>query len=126
MLASSGSSTEAEYRSMALTTKELLWLSKMLKDLHITVDSSPKLFCDNKSATYIANNPVFHERTKHVEHDCHTTRDQVKIGFMKVLHVNTGNQLADILTKPLHPGPFYSLLSRLSVSSLFTPSDDSA
>lgn len=122
----SSSSTEAEYRSMAVTTKELLWLNQMLKDLHIQVDSSAKLFCDNKSATYIATNPVFHERTKHVEIDCHITRDQVKNGFLKVLHVATGNQLADIMTKPLHPGPFYSLLSRLSVSSLFNPSDDSA
>jgi len=111
---------------MAVTTKELLWLNQMLKDLHIHVDSSAKLFCDNKSATYIATNPVFHERTKHVEIDCHITRDQVKNGFLKVLHVATGNQLADIMTKPLHPGLFYSLLSRFSVSSIFNPSDDSA
>ncbi|KAG7536508.1 GAG-pre-integrase domain [Arabidopsis suecica] len=122
----SSSSTEAEYRSMAVTTKELLWFSQILKDLHIQVESQAKLFCDNKSATYIANNPVFHERTKHVEIDCHITRDQVKNGFLNVLHVDTGNQLANILTKPLHPGPFHGLLSRMSVSNLFSPKDDSA
>ncbi|KAG7544005.1 Zinc finger CCHC-type [Arabidopsis thaliana x Arabidopsis arenosa] len=122
----SGSSTEAEYRSMAVATKELLWLIQMLKDLHIKVEFQAKLFCDNKSAMHIANNPVFHERTKHVEIDCHTTRDQVKYGVLKVLHVETENQLADILTKPLHPGPFHSILNRLSVSSLYLPSQDSA
>ncbi|KAG7545539.1 Reverse transcriptase RNA-dependent DNA polymerase [Arabidopsis suecica] len=122
----SSSSTEAEYRSMAVTTKELLWFNQILKDLHIKMESQAKLFCDNKSATYIANNAVFHERTKHVEIDCHITRDQVKNGFLKVLHVDTGNQLADILTKPLHPGLFHSLLNRMSISSLFSPQENLA
>jgi len=117
----SGSSTEAEYRSMAVATKELLWLAQMLKDLHVEMEFQVKLFCDNKSAMHIANNSVFHERTKHVEIDCHTTRDRVKNGFLKVLHVDTENQLADILTKALQPGPFRSILGRLSVSSLFLP-----
>lgn len=113
----SSSSTKSEYRSMALATKELLWLHQMLLDLHVTVESPARLFCDNKSAMHIANNPVFYERTKHVEIDCHITRDQVKNGFLNVHHVATWNQL--ISTKPLHPGPFHSLLRRLSVSSLF-------
>ncbi|KAL9281348.1 putative RNA-directed DNA polymerase [Arabidopsis thaliana] len=117
------SSTEAEYRSMAVATKDLLWFSYMLKDLHIKVETKAKLFCDNKSAMHIANNPVFHERTKHVEIDYHTTRDQVKFGFLQVHHIGTENQLADILTKPLHPGPFKSLLNRLGVSNLFLPKE---
>jgi len=106
---------------MAVATKELLWLSQMLQELHIKVDFKAKLFADNKFAMHIANNPVFHERTKHVEIDCHNTRDQVKKGFLTVHHVTTENQLADILTKALHPGPFHSILSRLSVSSLYLP-----
>ncbi|CAA7032147.1 unnamed protein product [Microthlaspi erraticum] len=116
----SRSSTEAEYRSMAHTTCELLWLQQVLTDLKIEVVTTAKLFCDNKSVMHIATNPVFHERTKHIEVDCHTIREQVKKGFILLMHVNTSDQHADILTKPLHPGPFYSLLNRMSISSLFS------
>lgn len=117
----SRSSTEAEYRSLALATCELIWLQQLLRDLHVPMSSTPKLFCDNKSALHLANNPVFHERTKHIEIDCHTVRDQIKAGRLITLHVSTGNQLADVLTKALHPGPFLSMIQRLSSSSLFLP-----
>lgn len=119
----SRSSTEAEYRSMALTTCELLWLQQLLNDLHVTVTQKAKLFCDNKSAMHIATNPVFHERTKHIEVDCHAVRDQVKRGFITLHHVSSSLQHADILTKALHPGPFHSILNLMSVSSLFSPTD---
>ncbi|CAA7042927.1 unnamed protein product [Microthlaspi erraticum] len=116
----SRSSTESEYRSMAQTTCELLWLQQLLTFLQVEVCTFAKLFCDNKSAIYIATNPVFHERTKHVEIDCHTVRNQVKNWFLKLMSVASENQHANILTKPLHPGSFYSLLNRFSVSSLFS------
>ena len=87
----SRSSTEAEYRSLALATSELIWLQQLLKDFHITMTSTPKLFCDTKSAVHIATNPVFHERTKHIEIDCHTVRDQIKAGYLIALHVSSGN-----------------------------------
>ncbi|CAA7049428.1 unnamed protein product [Microthlaspi erraticum] len=118
----SRNSTKAEYRSMAHTTCELLWLHQLLTDLKITVTAKAELFCDSKSAIYIATNPVFHERTKHIEVDCHIIRDQVKNGFFTLMHVGTTNQHANILTKPLQPGPFHSLLVCMSISSLFSPS----
>lgn len=108
-----------------MASDEMVWLSQLLKDLHISVTSQAKLFCDNKSTMHIANNPVFHERTKHVEIDCHKTRDRIKESCLKVFHITTNNQLADILTKALHPGPFHSILGRMSVSSLFTPQEGS-
>ena len=84
----SKSSTEAEYRAMAVATDDLIWIQQLLTALRISVQTQAKLFCDNKSAMHIANNPVFHERTKHVDIDCHTTRDQIKNDFLKVLHVS--------------------------------------
>jgi len=119
----SSSSTEAEYRAMAVASDEMVWLNQLLQDLHITITTQAKLMCDNKSAMHIANNPVFHERTKYIEIDCHKTHDRIKLGFHKVFHVSTANQLADILKKPLPPGPFHSLLGRMSVSTLFTPQE---
>ena len=119
----SRSSTEAEYRALADVTHEILRFQKLLRDFHSDVTAVAKLFCDSKSAIYIATNPVFHERTKHVELDCHIVRNQLKAGTLNTIHVTSQNQLADILTKPLHPGPFRSLLGRMSISSLYLPRD---
>ncbi|GJV10081.1 retrovirus-related pol polyprotein from transposon TNT 1-94 [Tanacetum coccineum] len=83
----SRSSTEAEYRSMATTTCELLWLSFLLKDLHIPVKLPITLFCDNKSAQQIAANPCFHDRTKHMAIDCHFTREKVEDGFLQIAFI---------------------------------------
>jgi hypothetical protein len=69
------SSTEAEYRSLAMAAAELLWLKSLLLDLHIFVPS-PILYCDNLGATYLAANSVFHARTKHVELDYHFVREK--------------------------------------------------
>ena len=65
------SSTEAEYRALAATTAELIWLRWLLQDLCVNYSTAIKLHCDNRSAIQIAHNDVFHERTKHIEIDCH-------------------------------------------------------
>ncbi|XP_018633968.1 uncharacterized mitochondrial protein AtMg00810-like [Nicotiana tomentosiformis] len=65
------SSTKAEYRSMAAVAAEVTWLSGLLDELGISISKPIQLFCDNKAAIQIAENPIFHERTKHIEIDCH-------------------------------------------------------
>lgn len=114
----SRSSAEAEYRSMALTVCELLWLSYLLKDFHITVPLPVHLYCDNLAAIHIATNPVYHERTKHIDIDCHVVRQQITAGFLQTQHINSPNQLADIFTKSIPSPLFHSLLSKLQLVSL--------
>ena len=65
------SSIESEYCAFTNTTSELLWLRWLLKDLGVSTSSITILYCDNQSAIHIAHNDVFHERTKHIEIDCH-------------------------------------------------------
>lgn len=62
---------EAEYKSMASTVSEILWVCWLLKELHVEVTGPAPLLCDNQVARHIANNPVFHDQTKHVEIDCY-------------------------------------------------------
>nr|GEY32914.1 hypothetical protein [Tanacetum cinerariifolium] len=98
----SRSSTKAEYRSMATTTCELLWLTFLLKDLHISVKLPITLFCNKKSAQQLAANPCFHDRSKHMDVDCHFTREKVQYGFLQTAFIPSHLQLADIMTKALN------------------------
>ncbi|KAL6523561.1 Beta-galactosidase 8 [Orobanche gracilis] len=95
----SRSSTEAEYRAMASTTCEIVWLRWLLADMGIQCSGPTPLHCDNKSAIQIAHNSVFHERTKHIEIDCHITRHHYDHGTIFLPFVSSTNQLADFFTK---------------------------
>jgi hypothetical protein len=75
------SSTEAEYRALADTTAELLWLRWLLQDLGIDCSTAVPIHCDNRNAIQIAHNDVFHERTKHIEIDCHFVKSSLTTGY---------------------------------------------
>ena len=93
------SSAEAEYRAMTLATCELVWLKQLLQELLDVTQMT--LICDNQVALHINSNPVFHERTKHIEIDCHFIREKILSGDIKTEFVNSSDQLTDIFTKSL-------------------------
>ncbi|RVW35384.1 Retrovirus-related Pol polyprotein from transposon RE1 [Vitis vinifera] len=111
------SSTEAEYCALADTTSELLWLRWLLKDLSVSTSSATPLYCDNQSAIHIAHNDVFHERTKHIEIDCHFIRYHLVHGALKLFSVSSKDQLADIFTKSLPKRRTRDLVDNLKLVS---------
>ncbi|XP_019256359.1 PREDICTED: uncharacterized protein LOC109234752 [Nicotiana attenuata] len=102
------SSAEAEYRSMRRVTAEITWLVRLLVDLFVP----PTL-----AAIYIARNLVFHERTKHVELDCHFIRQQYLSGLITLSFLPSKLQLADLFTKPLTGVSHHQILPKLGVFS---------
>ena len=102
----SRSSAEAEYRAVANGVAEASWLRQLLAELHSPLAKSTLVYCDNVSAVYLSTNPVQHQRTKHVEIDLHFVRDRVAIGDVRVLHVPTTSQFADIFTNGLPSSTF--------------------
>ncbi|XP_020204384.1 uncharacterized protein LOC109789763 [Cajanus cajan] len=94
------SSIEAEYRSLALATVEVLWIQTLLSELHVS-HYSPVIYCDNMSTIALAHNPVLHARTKHMELDLFFVREKVAANLLHVVHVPAIDQYTDILTKSL-------------------------
>ncbi|WVY99792.1 hypothetical protein V8G54_025862 [Vigna mungo] len=111
------SSTEAEYKALANTTSELLWVLSLFSELGHMPRTNPVIYCDNLGATTLSVNPVFHSRMKHIALAYHFVRENVQNGKFRVSFVSTDDQLADILTKPLLHPRFDSLLSKLHLSS---------
>ena len=114
----SKSSAEAEYRAMSSASAEIIWLRRLLCELGVLVDRSTPLHGDNTSPTKIANNPVFHERIKHIEIDCHFIRQHIVTEKITLPHVSSFNQLADIFTKALTKQRHHDLTSKLMSSIL--------
>ena len=97
----SRSSAEAEYRGVANVVSESCWLRNLLLELHCLIQKATLVYCDNVSAIYLAGNPVQHQRTKHIEMDIHFVREKVAHGQVRVLHVSSRYQIADIFIKGL-------------------------
>jgi histone deacetylase 1/2 len=97
----SRSSTEAEYKSLANATAEVMWLQTLLDELGVAQSKTAVLWCDNIGVTYLSANPVFHARTKHIEVDYHFVRERVAQKLLDIRFISSGDQVADGFTKSL-------------------------
>nr|GEZ16086.1 ribonuclease H-like domain-containing protein [Tanacetum cinerariifolium] len=111
----SRSSAEAEYHGVANVVVETAWLHNLLRELHSPVSTATLVYCDNVSDVYLSANPIQHQRTKHIEIDIHFVRDMVQSGHIRVLHVPSRYQYADIFIKGLPTALFEDFRSSLSV-----------
>ena len=80
---------------------EIMWICQLLMKVGIKTSVPAKLWCDNQAAMHITSNPVFHERTKHIEINCHFVREKIWLGLISIGYVKTEEQSGDIFIKPL-------------------------
>lgn len=111
------STAEAEYVAAAAAANQAIWLRKILKDLGVEQHEATEIRCDNKSAISIAENPVQHGKTKHINVKFHSIREAEKNKEVKLVYCSSEVQIADILTKALPKARFHKLRSMLGVSS---------
>ncbi|PKU64452.1 Retrovirus-related Pol polyprotein from transposon TNT 1-94 [Dendrobium catenatum] len=111
------SSTESEYRALASLTADVIWLRRLLEDFGTKQLQPTPMYCDNTSAIALANNPVFHARTKHIEIDQKFIRDHILQHHVQLLPLSTIDQTADIFTKALSTPRFVQLRTKLTVTA---------
>ena len=111
----------AEYRAMALTTCELIWLKHLLQELRFGNDEQMKFICDNQAALHISSILVFHEMIKHIEVDCHFIKKKIASGCISTSFVNSNDQLADIFTKSLKGPRIKYICDKLGAFDLYAP-----
>ena len=118
----SKSIAEAEYRAMSQGLSDMLWVRNLLSELKVLKDGHLNVWCDNKSAICIANNPVQHDRTKHMEIDRFFIKEKIDAGIIKLDYVNTGQQIADCLTKGLGAKECNLACDKMGMIDIYHPS----
>ena len=115
------SSAESEYRAMATTTCELVWLKQLLGELTFGKIDQMELVCDSHAGLHLASNPVFHERTKHIEIDCHFVREKILSRDIVTKFVKSNDQLADMFTKSFTCPRINYICNKLGAYDLYAP-----
>jgi hypothetical protein len=108
------STVEDEYIAAGHCCEQLLWMRQTLRDYGYKLSKVP-LLCDSESAICMADNPVEHSRTKHINIRYHFLRDHQQKGDIEIAYVNTQNELTDIFTKPLDEKTFSKLRNELNI-----------
>ncbi|GJW95624.1 retrovirus-related pol polyprotein from transposon TNT 1-94 [Tanacetum coccineum] len=99
------STTEAEYVTAAQASKESVWLKILLEELGHEQEKFT-LFCDNQSALYLARNPAFHSKTKHIRVQYYFVHEKVEDGTVDMQKIHTDDNVADYLTKAINYDKF--------------------
>ena len=107
------SSVEAEYRAMLKLINERVWIKGIMKHLEVYQATPMTMHCDNQTAIHIASNSVFHERTKHIEVDCHKVRQMIILEVILPRYTRSEDQLADVFTKATRQKTMKSIHIRL-------------
>jgi hypothetical protein len=109
------SSTEVEYRSLAMASIKLVWLKSLLYELEHVITPSV-LWCDKLGATFLSSNPYFHTRTKYIELVYHFIRRKIVDGSICIRFICSQNQLEDALIKLPSSPHFLTLRTKLIVT----------
>ena len=118
----SRSTAEAEYRAMSQGLCEILWVRNLLSELKVLRKGPSMLHCDNKSAISIANNPVQHDRTRHIEIDRFFIKEKIDDGVIVLGHVTSNEQVADCLTKGLGLKQCELSCNKMGMIDIYLPS----
>lgn len=87
----------------------------------INISQPASVLCDNKCVIYLAHNPIFHEMSNLIEVDCHVIREKIKSKLLHLLPISTTAQLADVFTKPLHSLALSTILTKLKLCNIHSP-----
>ena len=109
------STAEAEYIVASMSCCEVVWLWKLFSELFGHVIDTIIILCDDQSGIRLSENPVFHDQSKHIDIRYHFVQDMVQRGVIRLNHIGTDEQIADILTQPLGKVKFITFCEKLGI-----------
>ena len=110
------STCEAEYVAATSCVCHAVWLRNLLNELSLPQEEATKIRVDNKSTIALAKNPVFHDRSKHIDTRFHYIRECITRKEVQVEYIKSQDQVADIFTKPLKFEDFIKMRYLLGVT----------
>lgn len=112
---------ESEYRALSHRICEGMWITQLLEELGIPMNTPIKIWwCDSMATLKIANNPIQHDRTKHVEMDWHLIKEKIENKVIDLSYISSGRQVANVMTKPLVRTKFEDFVSKLGMINIYS------